>query len=92
MGGKDPPGTPRLMDRFRKLRDTHLLSPLRNILLSFPPSEQTAITSTIMRPTPLNAVMTETVTESLNEQEEVVLFVNNEVPLNPNSLTPSNDI
>ena len=45
-----------------------------------------------MSSTSLNAVMTETVTESLDDHKEVVFIVDNNVPLPRNSSTPSDDI
>ena len=75
--GKDPPGTPQVLDQLQRFGDTHLVSPFRNILRNTPPSEQIATTSPNMNPTPLNTVMLETVTPSLDDYEEVIFVADN---------------
>mmetsp|Transcript_3954 Transcript_3954/g.4492 ORF Transcript_3954/g.4492 Transcript_3954/m.4492 type:complete len:128 (+) Transcript_3954:737-1120(+) len=82
--GKDPPGTPWIIDQFRRYRDTYLVSPFLNIHPTTPDSERIAITSTHMNPTPLNVAAVKTVTAILDDREEVVL----NVPLTPASSTP----
>ena len=90
-GGKDPPGTPRVLDQLQRFRDTHLVFPFKNILLTTPTPKQIAITSPNMNPVPLNAVMPETVTASLDDYKKVV-FVVDDVPLTPISSTPPDNI
>ena len=60
------------MNQLRRFRDTHLLSPFHNILLSTPSSERIGTTSQNLNPTPLNPVMIETVTTSFDDHEEVI--------------------
>ena len=71
-GEKDPPGTPQVLDQLQRFVNTHLVSPFRNILLNTPPSERITTTSQNMNPTPLNPVMVDTVTPSLDDHEKVV--------------------
>ena len=90
--GKDPPGTPRVLDQLRRFGDTHLVSHFRNILRNTPPSEQIAITSPHRNPTLLTTVMLETVTPSFDDHEEIV-FVVDDAPSTPVSSTqPRTDI
>ena len=78
-GGKDPPRnqTPRVLDQLQRFRDTHLVSSFQNILLNTLPSERIATTSQNMNPTPLNPVMLEILTPSLDDHEEVEFVANN---------------
>ena len=87
MGGEDPPGTPRVSDQLQRFRDTHLGFPFQHIILNTPPSELIGTTPLNVNPTPLNAVMPETVTATLDDHEEVVFVVNN-LPLTPVLSTP----
>ena len=89
-GRKDPPGTPRIVDQFRRFRDT--ISLFQKILLATPNSEQITITSTNMNPTPLNVVLAKTVIVTLDDYEEVTFVANDELPPLHASLTPSIDI
>ena len=77
MGGRM---TLRVLDQLQRFRDTHLVSPFRNILCNKPPSKRIPATSHNMNPTPLNTVMLETVTPSLDDHKEVV-FVTNDAPV-----------
>ena len=87
-GGKDPPGTPWRVDQFRRFRD--LISPSRNIPLTTPPSMQIAITSINMSSPPLYVVAAETVTATLDDQEEVVFVADDEVhPPHASSTSPT---
>ena len=70
------------VDQFQTFSNLHLVSPFQNVLLTIPLLERIATTSTNMNPKPLNAVMTETITESLDDHQEVV-FVVDHVPLTP---------
>ena len=91
-GRKDRPGTSRVLDQLRRFGDTHLVSPFRNILCNTPFSERIAITSPNIKPTPLNTVMLETVTPSLDNHEEVVFVVDNIPPTPVSSTQPRIDI
>ena len=89
--GKNPLGTPRVLNQLQRFRDTHLVSLFQNILLATSISKRIATTSPNMNPLPLNAVMPKTVTAFLDDHEEVV-FVVNDVPPTPVSSIPPTDI
>ena len=76
-GGKDLPGTPRVLDQLQRFGDTRLVSPFQNILRNIPLSERISTTSPSMNPTSLNTVILETVTPSLDDYEEVVFVADN---------------
>ena len=79
------------VDQFQTFSNLHLVSPFQNVLLTIPLLERIATTSTNMNPKPLNAVMTETITESLDDHKEVVFIVDNDVPPTPISSIPPTD-
>ena len=90
-GGKDPPGTPRVLDQLLRFGDTHLVSPFQNIFPGTPPSEKITSTSSNMDPTPLNTVMLETVTPSLDDNKEVV-FVADDASISISLTLPHTNI
>ena len=91
-GGKGSTGTSRVLDQLQRFGDAHLVSPFQNNLCNTPPSKRIAITSPHMNPTPLNTVMPETVTPSLDDHEEVVFVIDDAPPTPVSSTQPHTDV
>ena len=81
--GKDQPGTPWIIDQLQRFRSTYLVSPFQNIFLAIPPSELISTTPPNMNPKPLKAIMTETVTTTVDDDQDVVIIVDNDLPPTP---------